>query len=122
MNISPAEMEIYRQTARRRDREEQDRLERRFERAHAAARKAATMLMDEFGAREVVMFGSLVHPDLFHSRSDIDLAAWGVDEFDYYRAVGRLQSVAPEFSIDLVRMEEASGSLRKRILREGVAL
>lgn len=122
MIVSPEEMEVYRQTAQRQARRERERLAQRFERAHKAAHKAAALLVGEFGVSKVKIFGSLVHPELFHSRSDIDLAAWGLDEFDYYRAVGQLQAVDPEFSIDLVRIEEASESIRKRIQDEGVLI
>jgi predicted nucleotidyltransferase len=94
----------------------------RLDKARQVAGLAAGLLKKEFSARRVVLFGSLVTPDIFHSRSDIDLAAWGIPGRDYYRAVGVLQSLDAEFSIDLILFEEASTRLQKAILAEGVEL
>lgn len=122
MIVSPQEMEAYRRTARRRAEQDAKRLSQRFAHAHETAQRAAKFLIAEFDVSIVMVFGSLVHRELFHSCSDIDLAVWGLDEFEYYRAVGQLQAVDPEFPIDLVRIEEASESLQKRIKDEGVPL
>ena len=122
MIVSPKEMEAYHRTAQRQALRDRERLKQRFARAHETARRAAALLVTDFNVSRVEVFGSLVHPELFHDGSDIDLAVWGLDEFVYYRAVGRLQAVDPEFSIDLVRIEEATESLQKRIRDEGVPL
>lgn len=84
------------------------------------ARKAAEVLKQEFGASRVVLFGSLLHPELFHSRSDADLAAWDVEH--YFRAVARLIDLDPEIGINLVAIEDASPGLRAVIEAEGVEL
>ena len=94
----------------------------RLERAHQVAGRAAGLLRHDFSAERVVVFGSLISPDLFHARSDIDLAAWGIQGSDYYRAVGVLQSLDPEFSIDLILFEEAPARLQKVILIDGLDL
>jgi len=61
----------------------------------------------------VVVFGSLVEEDgrSFGVRSDIDLAAWGIRDDDYFMAVARMQSVAREFGVDLVAMERCPAHL-----------
>ncbi len=80
------------------------------------------LLKERFGASRVVVFGSLVRKELFHRRSDVDLAVWDLDENIYYRAVGQLLYLDSEISMDLVRIEEASDSLRSRIEKEGKVL
>lgn len=121
--IPPDKMAVYRATARRRQRERRRAIAARFERATARAIAVAQMLQAEFDAQQVAQFGSLVHPQLFHERSDIDLAVWGVDERRYLRAVGRALDIAgPEFLVDLVRMEEAGDSLRAVIEEEAETL
>ena len=120
--LTDKEMALYRATAQKRWAEEQQNLTRRHERARALARQAAAFLKEHFGATKVVTFGSLVHEELFHFRSDVDLAAWGIDEKLYCRAIGQLLALDPDIEIDLVRVEEASPSLRELIEREGVTV
>ena len=120
MAISPSDMEKYRKTARkRRDIAQKQRLQR-MDLAWKVARQAARVLYDQFHARDVAVFGSLVHPELFHMRSDIDLAVWGLDERLYLQAVARVTSLDPDISVDLIAMEEASPSLRAHIENEAV--
>jgi predicted nucleotidyltransferase len=113
---------IYLRTAQARARERRKQLEARRRRATEIAVAAATILKQDYQARRVVLFGSAIHPRRFHSRSDIDLAVWGLDEREYYRAVARLLSLDPSFEVDLVQMEYARPLLRQTILREGVPL
>jgi uncharacterized protein len=71
---------------------------------------------------QVAGLGSITSEKLFHEHSDIDVAVWGLDERAYFRAVGALQGLDPEFSIDLIRFEDASPNLQKTILQEGISL
>lgn len=96
--------------------------QQRLERARLIAGRAAALLKNKFSVPRVVVFGSIATPELFHARSDIDLAVWGMDGSDYFRAVGVLQALDPEFSIDLVLFDEASPGLQKTILSEGIDL
>jgi len=52
----------------------------------------------------------------------VDLAVWGLPEDVYFRAVGRLQSLDANISVDLVAVEKASSRLQKKIEREGKLL
>jgi predicted nucleotidyltransferase len=94
----------------------------RLKRARKIARRAGAILKKQFGVKKVVLFGSVLHPALFHSRSDIDLAAWGLKGRKYFRAVGLLQALDPEIAIDLIAFENAPPSLKKTIRIEGKAL
>jgi predicted nucleotidyltransferase len=120
MQISPEKMAIYRKTAREHAHKRQGELDERRERAWKVARRAAEALKDDYGASRVVVFGSLIHPELFHARSDVDLAAWGVEH--YFRAVARVLDLDPEIEINLVPIEDVRPELRAVIEREGVEL
>jgi predicted nucleotidyltransferase len=122
MQISSEEMTAYRVSARRRQLSAQEEIAARYSRAWQVARQAAHILREQFAAAKVAVFGSLVHKELFHMRSDVDLAAWGMDEKGLYRAVGQLLSLDPEITVDVVMAEQVSDSFLKRIEREGVTV
>ena len=118
--LTPQDVAIYQVAARRRWAREQQEMARKRERAWALARRAAVVLREQFGARQVALFGSLARGDLFHYRSDVDLATWGLDEAVYYRAVSQLLSLDPAIEVDLVIAETAPAALRAVIHAEGV--
>jgi predicted nucleotidyltransferase len=120
--IPAAKMALYRASAARRQAEAERTLQERFARAWRVAGRAAELLKTEFAAQRVVVFGSLLQLELFHIRSDVDLAAWGIDEQRYYRAVAQLLSLDTQISIDLVRIKESRPSLQATILRDGADL
>ena len=94
----------------------------RWEQAWKVARLAAHRLREVFGARRVVAFGSLAHRDWFSAWSDIDLAAWGIPDDEFYRAVASVTGLSADFEIDLVDAESCRPALRRVIEREGVDL
>lgn len=108
------------QAWRRRFEREAEDLERSAERRRAASRRIARVLADEFGAREVWLFGSLVWGRL-HAGSDVDLAIRGIAPERYARALAGACEVAGE-QVDLVPLESCAASLRDRIGRQGVRL
>jgi len=120
--LSPIELDVYRKALKARRLTADSRAEARIKKAREVARRAATMLKDEFEVNKVVVFGSLIHPRLFHARSDIDLAVWGLTGREYYRAVGILQSLDIGIGIDLIAFEDAPQSIQEIIRREGKEL
>lgn len=117
--VNAGDMERYRETARRRrEIREHDRMARLKE-AWVVAAKAANVLRQQFHARHAVVFGSLVQPELFHQRSDIDIAVWGVEEREFLGAVAAVTGLDSEIGVDLVAVESAPKSLRYRIEVEG---
>lgn len=122
IDLNPDKMARYKATARQRTRQAAATLAQRFAHAQQIAQQAALLLKTRYAVGRVVVFGSLVHPALFHLRSDIDLAVWGLDERAYYRAVGELQALDPAFSIDLIRVEDTQAALCATIEQEGVVL
>lgn len=121
-DVTPEQMAVYRATARRRIRRRQQEIARRRERAWAVARSAARLLKEEYGARRVMLFGSLARNEPLHPRSDVDLVAWGLDEKLYYRAVSRLLDLDATIKVDLIMAEEAPPALLEAVEREGVLL
>jgi predicted nucleotidyltransferase len=117
--ITAEQMGTYRATARRRRQERAYELESRRQRAWTVAEKAGRLLKEQFGAKKVVVFGSVNVPERFHRYSDVDLAVWGLDERDYYRAVSRLLDLDFDISVDLVEAELASSTLLAIIELEG---
>lgn len=115
-------MAIYRETAQHREAERQQAIRQRFDRAWKVARQGANLLKEQFGAQKVIVFGSLVHPELFHERSDIDLVAWGMVEKAYLPALSALLSLDEAFEIELVPVEEAKPSIYQTIIQEGQVL
>jgi uncharacterized protein len=120
--ITPEKMAQYRQTFRQRQARETACLDERFQLGQTIAQQLAALLRREFGAERVVLFGSLTDRDMFHTRSDIDLAAWGIPEQDYLKAVAAVTGFTPAFLVDLARMEEASERLHDVVATEGMDL
>lgn len=87
--------------------------------ARSIAHKVAEELKQRFGAKRVVIFGSLARGD-FGTRSDIDLAAWGVPPSKYFRAVAFATGFKSTWKIDLIDADDCSYSLREAIMHEGV--
>lgn len=120
--ITPQEMARYQATARQRAVKRQQALDAWRQRARETSERAAALLKAHYGVSRVVLFGSLSRAEPFSPHSDIDLAAWGLDERVYYRAVSRLLDLDPAVSIDLLRAEELSPQLLRVIETEGTPL
>ncbi len=103
--ISSSDMEIYRQSARKRQQAVQESRRIRHEHAWDVARRAASLLREHFAASRVVVFGSLLRPEVFYERSDVDLAVWGVTDEKYLRAVAAVTALDKEISVDLIKMD-----------------
>lgn len=106
---------------RRRWRERHDELARRRDTAWEAARRIATLLRDRYHATQVTAFGSLVHPEHFDERSDIDLAVAGISSGAFFGAWAAA-GIDCAFSLDLVDLGDCAPALRELIAREGVPL
>jgi predicted nucleotidyltransferase len=85
-------------------------------------REAAALLKSRFGARRVVLFGSLAHAAWFASDSDVDLAVEGLVGEDYWQAWREIEAIVEDRPVDLIEVEMAGESLRRAIERYGVEL
>ena len=122
LSLTPKEIAAYRNAAALVKPKRRESIRARRTRAWRVAREAAQVLKTEFGAKKVVVFGSLLSPALFHDRSDVDLAVWGLTGRAYYRAVSVLMDIEPSVSVDLIAFEDARPALQAVILREGRGL
>lgn len=116
----PEEWKLYIETLRQRDRAEKERVQRRYERAWELARQAAEVLRRDFGATRVVVFGSLLRPGMFGARSDVDIAAWGIQPQDTLRAMSTVAYLDEEIEVNLVDVNTCKPSILRVIEREGV--
>lgn len=91
-------------------------------RAWKAARQAARVLREEFGAKRVVVFGSLAHQLWYSPQSDIDLAAWGIPAREFFHASAKVSRVTSEFEVNLIPPEDCRPVMRRAIEEEGVEL
>jgi len=122
MQVSKQKMALYKAAAERRWQQEQQKLSLSYRQKWQLAEKAAEILKKEFGAQQVAVFGSITQKVLYHFRSDLDIAVWGLDEAKFHRAVAKLLELEPSQRIDLVRIEDVRDSLRFVIEQEGVLI
>ena len=115
-------MAAYRASAQKRQQQKRVRLSQRQQLGLTVAQQASEMLKREFKVRKVALFGSMLSVDNVHERSDVDLAVWGMSSKDYYRAVGQLQGLSPDISVDLVEAEAVPLRLLREIEATGVTL
>ena len=90
--------------------------------AKLTARKAAKLLRDNFGANEVILFGSLARRSGFTLVSDIDLAVRGIPSARFFEAVGAVTGMSADFRIDLIELETCPPALRRKIEEYGKTL
>ena len=113
------EIADYQASARRRHKQEQYRLRLREEHAWELARRAASLLREQFGATRVMVFGSLVHRDSFTPWSDVDIAAWGIRPDYTLQAIGAVMDISPDIELNLVDVNTCSPDFGAAIEREG---
>jgi len=90
--------------------------EERRARAMAAAEVCIQHLKERFHVKEVYLCGSLAGESPWHSRSDIDLVVEGLEPGQYIEALTELwELLPPDLELDLIRFEEASPGLLRRI-------
>ena len=94
-------------------------ISKRRRRALTAARKASELLKSKFGAKEVILFGSLARRGAFTLFSDIDLAARGISSDRFFEAIDVVLGLSAEFKIDLVEIKNSSPALLKNIEKDG---
>ena len=92
-----------------------------LEGAANVARSIAKELVERFGAKKVMLFGSLARGG--YSRwSDIDLAVWGIPPDVFFKAVSFATGFSKIWKVDLVDGEDCSKGLQDVILKEGIEL
>ena len=85
----------------------------RFQKTRFVIEKLVRILAEKYGVKKIVLIGSCLDEEHFHSRSDIDLCVEGLSDSDYFRALGNLIAESEEFGVDLIPMEGATERMRK---------
>lgn len=89
--------------------------------AKIVAGRIARDLGARYGARKVILFGSLARGDqgaLF----DIDLAVKGISPARFFEAVAFVTGLSRKWKVDLVDVDDCEAPLRDMIEQEGVVL
>lgn len=124
LELTPADLQRYRDAARRRaasrsvapaDTAARDDLLKRV-------RSAAATLKTRYGAKRVILFGSLAHEAWYDADSDVDLAVEGLAGDTIWQAWRVVEEIIGDRPVDLVEVETARESLRNAIERTGLPL
>ena len=83
-------------------------------------RHIANILGSQFGAKEVILYGSLVEGKKFDFASDIDLAIKGLTN-NYFRAYGYCLRMS-NFNLDIKPYEDMPPNFRLKVDQEGRCL
>jgi predicted nucleotidyltransferase len=119
--MTEVEVAEYRKFWRERAAREAARQRELASQARAEAIRVAEVLVRDFGATRVYLFGSLLQEGRFHERSDVDLAVEGIAPerfFKTWAAVGADVRVP----IELVDIDEVGETMRELILEHGELL
>ena len=92
------------------------------ERLLGRIRDAAALIKERFGAKRIVLFGSLAHASWFVHDSDVDLAVQGLVGDDYWKAWGLAEKIVKDRPVDFIDIETARESLKRAIERYGIEL
>jgi uncharacterized protein len=91
------------------------------EHARVVAGEIAHLLRQHYGARRVILIGSLARGE-FRPDSDIDLVVDGIEPRLFLRAGADAERSAHGFDVDLVPFESAAPAMREQLAREGIPL
>jgi predicted nucleotidyltransferase len=118
----PDEMQKYHPwQAAERYTEDPDAVARRGK-AMEVSRDAARILKKKYGAKRVVLFGSLARSSMFVPTSDIDLYAEGIPGTRFFEAEAEIEEIAKDFKVELVETKECPPQLLREIEDEGIDL
>ena len=120
LNLSPDKLAQYRRTAISRQKTRVSKVKLRMKKGWKLAKRAATILREQFHAERVVVFGSLLHEARFTPWSDVDIAAWGIPPEQTFRAIGAVMDLDSSLEINLVDINTCTSSLLKAIEQEAV--
>ncbi len=115
------EVAEYRRHWRERAEREATRQRELASRARAEAGRVAQVLVREFGASRIYLFGSLAQEGRFHEWSDVDLAVEGIAPERFFKAWAAAGAYS-DVPIELVDLDEVGGPMRTLILEYGELL
>ena len=92
----------------------------RWEQAWELIPELTALLRNRFGATQIKVFGSAIKADYFSLDSDIDLAAWGISNGQYYDAFRAVMDYSEDFKVDLVNPDTCHTWILESIDEEGI--
>ncbi len=92
--------------------------ERLTQQAWADVWQVAQLLRSEFGATEIIVFGSLLKGKAFDAESDIDLAVAGILPGDYFTAMAAANRLSHQW-IDLKPIESLDPHFLQKVIKTG---
>ncbi|MBI4582938.1 MAG: nucleotidyltransferase domain-containing protein [Planctomycetes bacterium] len=116
LDLTPDELRRYKPERS----QDQKSMDDRLKKAMALALKAAGILKIRFGAKRVVLFGSLSHKEWFTPWSDIDLSVAGIKDQDFYQAVATVSGLSPDFKIEIIDFNSCPPKMKEKIEAEGI--
>ena len=122
LDLPPDKLAQYRRTAVRRQKARVARIKVRMDKGWKLAKKAAKVLREQYHAKRVAVFGSLLHESCFTEWSDVDIAAWGIPPEKTFRAIGTILDLDPSIEINLVDVNTCTPTLLRAIEQEAVDL
>ena len=124
LDLSSEELQKYRplDAIKKRNAKFSVEIKSRRRRAMIVAHRAAKLLKTEFGASEVILFGSLARWGSFSLYSDIDLAVRGIAPEKFSTAAAAIEHVDVNFQLDLAELETCPPTLLKYIEKDGKSL
>lgn len=110
--------EVYRRSWQKRFREKEKLSKVWNEQALVTAKRLAKLLVENYGANKVVLFGSVARGDYHFSKPDIDLVVAGLPVEAYFDAQRKLEKESG-FSVDLIPMEDMTKRASAALARDG---
>ncbi len=86
------------------------------------AQQFGQQIKKEFGAKRVLLFGSLARQSDFQPDSDIDLAVEGLHGSQYWEVWRIAEEYFPLYEVEVVEIETTSQSMKQMIEKHGIEL
>lgn len=89
--------------------------------AWADLERIAKLLTVEFGATQIIVFGSLVQNDRFDAESDIDIAVKGIPPHEYFTAMAAVNRISHQ-RVDLKPIESLEPHFLQKVIKIGKSI
>jgi predicted nucleotidyltransferase len=90
-------------------------------RAWADVERIARLLTTDFGATQIIVFGSLVQGDHFDIDSDIDIAVKGIPPDQYFTAMAAANRITSQW-VDLKPIEALDPHFLQKVMSTGKSI
>ncbi|MGA1865803.1 MAG: nucleotidyltransferase family protein [bacterium] len=88
---------------------------KRYKKAQLVIEILRDILIRKYHIKKIILIGSCLNENNFHSHSDIDLCVEGLPHNCFFKALGELLIEAGEFNVDLIPIEDANTRMKEYI-------